>query len=119
MAKKISKKETQEQVEGLSPSILKKISEVWKDGIQSKSAPELEQEIIHCVRSISQQTKDMKEDPKIQQLSEDLKLLKSGFSEIISEDKCKIEYLICLLNARGTPVDKSVVSLKVKQAEKE
>ncbi len=117
MTKKNNKKETAEQVEGLSPSILKKISDTWKDGIQSKTNAELEQEIIHCVRMISQQTKDMKEDSKIQELSENLKLLKSGYSEILAEDRAKIEYLICMLNGRGVPVNKTAVSLKIKKAE--
>jgi hypothetical protein len=111
------KEKSEQQVEGVPPSILKKLSEKWMSAAQTKSTPELEQEIISSVRSISQQTKDMKEDSKIIDLQNDLKTLKGGYTDLIAEDKSKIEYIIYLLNSRGIVVNKPKISTNIKKAE--
>jgi hypothetical protein len=116
MAKK-AKKAKEQQIEGVSPAIIKNLREDWMSAAQTKSVPELEQDIILSVRAISQTTKDMKSDSKIQELQEDLKEYRNGYSDIIIEDKAKIEYIICLLNSRGITVSRPKISTNIKQAQ--
>jgi hypothetical protein len=113
MAKKSNQQS--EHLEGVSPSVMKKLREDWMSAAQTKSVPDLEQDIILSVRSISQTTKDMKEDSKIMDLQNDLKNLKSGYTDLISEDKAKIEYIICLLNDRGIKVSRPKISTNTKE----
>lgn len=115
MAKKSNQQS--EHLEGVSPSVMKKLREDWMSAAQTKSTTELEQDIILAVRAISQQTKDMKSDSKIQDLMEDLKEYRNGYFDIITEDKAKIEYIICLLNSRGITVSRPKISTNIKQAQ--
>jgi len=111
----MAKKAKEQQVEGVSPAIIKNLREDWMSAAQTKSVPELEQDIILSVRAISQTTKDMKEDSKILDLQNDLKKLKGGYTSLISEDRSKIEYIICILNDRGIKVSRPKISTNTKE----
>lgn len=103
MAKKF-KKAKSTAPEGFSDKHWNKLNQSWRDGAQTKSTEELEQEILKSCRSITQQTKDMKEDPKLCVLQEDLKALKGGYTEVISEEKARIEFCLFSLETRGQKV---------------
>jgi hypothetical protein len=104
VSKKNANKNPNGAPKGFSDSAWNKLSDTWRTAAQSMKTEELEQDIIRAVRVISAQTSDMKNDAKLKQLSEDLKLLKSGYTELIGEAKAQIEFCIYTLNDRGMVV---------------
>jgi hypothetical protein len=82
----------------------------WRDAVQGKNTDDIEKDIIVAARSMSGSVFDMKNDPKVTTLQEDLKLLKSAYTEVINIDKAKLDYCIYLLNERGVPITKDAVS---------
>lgn len=105
MARK-GKKKLGTAPQGFPDKLWNKLSVEWRDSAASKQTEELEKDIITSVRGISEQTANMKEDPKIIVLSEDLKALKGGYTEVIAGDKAKLEYCLFLMTSRGVKVTK-------------
>jgi hypothetical protein len=109
MARKNKKNAGAGGPEGFPDKSWNALPEDWRDAAKDKKTEELESDIIKSARSISSLTHDMKNDPKILTLQEDLKDLKGGYNDTIGVDKAKLEYCIYLLNDRGVPITKDVV----------
>lgn len=84
-----------------------KLSVSWRDAAQSKQTDELEKDIIKAVRNMSATTHDMREDSKLNTLQEEVKDLKSAYTDTISGEKAKIDFCVYLMNTRGTLVSKA------------
>jgi hypothetical protein len=111
MAKRVKKKKSGDGDNSDFPKKLwDKLPENWRDAAETKTTEELEKDLISSVKSMSQTYKDMKNDPKLSVLMEDVKALKGAFMDTILTDKAKIEYVIHLFNNRGvkTSVNTSV-----------
>jgi hypothetical protein len=108
MAKKFSgkkgKKSSGTSPQGFPESAWNKLPENWRAAAPAMKTEELEQDILKSVRIISTQTKDMKEDPKIKSLQDDLKDLKGGYTDLISAERAKLEYCLYIMSDRGIVV---------------
>jgi hypothetical protein len=104
--------------EGFPEKTWNKLSTTWRDAAQSKQTEELEQEIIKSVRSIADQSAFMKNDEKLAALQEELKYLKSSYTDSITAEKAKVDFCVFLFNTRGTKVSQSTQNV-VDDANKE
>lgn len=90
-------------------NLLKKIPDVWKNNVETKTNEELEQEILRSEQIISNTEKDIKKDDKIKALNEQLKDLKGGYKDLMDTEKAKVKYALYKINERGkffyTPED--------------
>lgn len=73
----------------------------WWDSVDSMSKEEIEMGIIMCEKSRSSSEKEKDEDEKLQLLKEDYTLYRSGYTEIINEQKAKIQFFLHVMNERG------------------
>jgi len=108
------KKPASSAPDGFSQAAWDKLPVSWRDAAQSKQTEELEKDIIKSVRSMSNTTFDMNNDQKLEALQNQLKDardkvkdLKSGYTEVIAEEKAKLDYCVYLMNSRGAVVDTS------------
>jgi len=97
--------------DGFSQASWDKLPSNWRDGAQAKKTEELEKDIIKSVRAMSNTTFDMNNDQKLEALQNQLKDmrdkvkdLKSGYVEVIEEEKAKLDYCVYLMNTRGIVV---------------
>lgn len=106
MARERKKKST--NPDGFPEKSWNRLPEPWRSAAQSKQTDELEKDIIIAVRSMSSTSFDMKNDAKLQTLQEDVKALKGGYTDLIADEKAKIDFCVYLLNTRGTKVSVSI-----------
>jgi hypothetical protein len=104
MAKKSKSKKVSTAPDGFPDKAWNRLSDDWRTAAQSKQTDELERDLIKAVRSMSVHTHDMKNDSKLVALQEDVKLLKSGHTELIDAEKAKVDFCVYLFNTRGMPV---------------
>jgi len=64
-----------------------KLSETWREAAQTKTTDELEKDLIVAVRAMADTTAYMKDDSKLAALQEEVKDLKSGYTETIAAEK--------------------------------
>jgi len=81
-----------------------KLSEAWRDAAQAKQTEELERDLIKAVRNMSNTSFDMKNDSKLKILQDDVKELRSMYTETIDIEKAKIDFCVFLFNSRGMVV---------------
>jgi len=107
MARK-AKKAKSTAPDGFAEKSWNKLSEPWREAAQAKQTEELEQEIIKSVRCMSNTSFDMKADKKLEVLANELKELKSFYTETIGIEKAKLDFCVYLMNTRGVKVSKGV-----------
>lgn len=79
----------------------KKLPEGYEEKAEALSQAELEAEILKAEKSSSDTEHDMEQDPKLNVLKEDVKVLAGGYKEVIMAEKAKIKYCLFLLRSRG------------------
>jgi hypothetical protein len=78
-----------------------KLSEAWRDAAQAKQTDELERDLIKAVRNMSNTSFDMKNDSKLKALQDEVKELRSFYTETIDIERAKIDFCVFLFNSRG------------------
>lgn len=79
----------------------KRLPENYEEKVESLSKEELEAEILKAEKASSDCEHDMENDPKLNVLKEDVKILAGGYKEVIMAEKAKIKYCLFLLRSRG------------------
>jgi hypothetical protein len=77
------------------------LSDEFKDGAPGMSTEDLRKKLVEFERGVSETEKDMKNDPKLLQLKEDLKAYSEGYKDLIKENKASIQYVLYILEMRG------------------
>lgn len=103
---RVRKKKASIAPDGFPEKSWNKLSETWRDAAQAKQTEELEQDLIKAVRNMSNTSFDMNNDDKLKALQEELKELKSCYTETIAAEKAKIDFCVYLFNTRGVAVSK-------------
>lgn len=80
---------------------LNKLPEGFFEAAQSMSAEELKTRLITSEQTVSSTEKEMDNDQKLNTLKEDVKLLSSGYREVLSAQKAVIRAVVFVLNSRG------------------
>jgi hypothetical protein len=101
------KKKVTSVPDGFPEKTWNKLSETWRDAAQSKQTEDLEKDLIKAVRNMSNTSFDMHNDTKLKVLQDEVKELKSFYTETIAIEKAKVDFCVYLFNTRGTPVSKS------------
>jgi hypothetical protein len=87
--------------EGFNQKKWEKLSSVWRDGIESKQTEDIKEDIVKAARIINQEKRKMKEDDMLQASMEAVKDRKSIYTEVISDEQNKIDYMLYLMATRG------------------
>lgn len=103
---RVRKKKASTAPEGFPEKSWNKLSDTWRTAAQSKQTEELEQDLIKAVRNMTNVGIDMKNDDKLKAMQEELKELKSFYTETIAAEKAKVEFCVYLFNERGVAVSK-------------
>jgi hypothetical protein len=101
MARMKKKNKASTAPDGFPEKSWNKLSETWRDAAQAKQTEELEQDIIKAVRNMSNTSFDMNNDDKLKALQEEVKELKSFYTETIAIEKAKVDFCVYLFNTRG------------------
>ncbi len=88
-------------VTSFSKKLLDCISDEFKDSAVSMTTDDLRKKMVEFERSQSDTAKDMKNDPKIIDMKENLKALSEGYRDVIKADKASIQYILYILDTRG------------------
>lgn len=107
MARIKKKNKSSTAPDGFPEKSWNKLSETWRDAAQAKQTEELEQDIIKAVRNMSNTSFDMNNDDKLKILQEEVKELKSSYTETIAAEKAKVDFCVYLFNTRGVAPSKS------------
>ena len=83
------------------------LSDSWRTSAQSMQTEDLEKDLIKAVRNMSNTNFDMKNDSKLKALQEEVKELKSFYTETISAERAKVDFCVYLLNSRGVTPPKT------------
>lgn len=110
------KKKASTAPDGFPEKSWNKLSETWRDAAQAKQTEELEQDIIKAVRNMANVSFDMNNDDKLKILQEEVKELKSSYTETIASEKAKVDFCVYLFNTRGVAPSQSTKDA-VKNAE--
>ena len=87
--------------DGFPDKWYKKVPSTWRDGAESMSNDDLMVEVFKAETVVSDQEREMDEDPKLNDLKTDLKELRGGYMDLINAEKAKIKYSMFLLRSRG------------------
>lgn len=82
-----------------------KLPPTWKDTVESYDDEELKKEIINCQATVNETEYDMDSDVKLQSLKEDVKVLSSGYKDVIKTENLKVKYCWHLRKSRGQKPD--------------
>ncbi len=104
---RVKKKKAATAPDGFPEKVWNKLSETWRDAAQSKQTEELEQDIIKAVRNMSNTSFDMNNDNKLKAMQDEVKELKSFYTETISIEKAKVDFCVYLFNTRGVAPSQS------------
>ncbi len=69
--------------------------------VESLTSEELEKAVLSAEGIISDTEKEMADDEKLTVLKEDVKLLSSGYKEVINAEKAKTKYCLHVMRLRG------------------
>jgi len=85
----------------LESKYLEKLPEGFWESAQSLSTDDLKKKLVEVEADISSTERDMKNDPKLLQAKEDVKLLTSSYKEILVPSKAVVKAIIAVLSDRG------------------
>jgi hypothetical protein len=105
---RIPKKKKSVAPDGFPEKEWNKLPDAWRSSADSKQTDELEKDLIKAVRSMTHTSADLRNDSKILSIQEQLKELKSMYTEVIALESAKIKYIIYLFNTRGIPVSTDI-----------
>lgn len=92
----------------MNDKLFQKISKVLGEQLVNEtrtlSAEQLESLIVTATQEVEEAREELEANPKYQQLKEDLKALKSGFSEVKKINNSRIQLAVALLAERGQKV---------------
>lgn len=100
-------KKTSTAPDGFPDKSWNKLGEAWRDAAQAKQTDELERDLIKAVRNMSNTSFDMKNDSKLKALQDEVKELRSFYTETIDIEKAKVDFCVFLFNSRGMVVTPS------------
>ncbi len=78
-----------------------KLPEGYANNADSKSTEDLESDIMTATSAKAQAEEEMEADQKLNVLKEDVKLLQSGYTEVIKAEEAKVRYNMHVLRNRG------------------
>lgn len=81
--------------------LLKKLPTGFTDTVEGYSTEELERQILTSEKALSETETEMEGDDKLFAAKEEVKLLSSGYKEVIGTEKAKIKYCLHLMKNRG------------------
>ncbi len=82
--------------------LLDQLETEFKDNALSMSTEDLKEKLVDFEKSIFEVQEDMKNDPKLQQIKEDLKAYSEGYKDLIKQNKASIQYVLYILESRGS-----------------
>ena len=81
--------------------LLSCIPDAFKAAAQGMSTEDLRKKLVEVERSLANTQKDMKNDPKLNGLKEDIKAFSEGYKELIGQNRASIAYILHILDSRG------------------
>lgn len=85
----------------LESKYLEKLPEGFWESAQSMSSDELKKKLVEVETDISSTERDMKNDPKLLQAKEDVKILSQSYKEILTPSKAVVKAIVAVLGDRG------------------
>lgn len=97
----MAKKEEGSALDNFPKKLAKFLPDTFKDSVEGMSEEDLRKVIVDSSTTISEIEKDRDNDEKLNILKDDLKVLNSGYMELIKTQDAKRVYAVLTLKDRG------------------